>query len=601
VSASGNCSVSASRGASTNYNAISTAQTMTIAVSKASQTLSFTSTVPSTPIAGDTYSVSTSATSGLAPTHSIASGDCIISSNIVTFSGSGNCVIRASQSGDSQYLAATSITQTVAVGTRNQTLSFTTATNAITDKTYSDSAFVVEATSTESGATITYSLGTGTTNSACAVTSYGLVTIRNVGVCEIDVDSASTLAYAAASTIKKTIQVNADYANAPYIISKSAGNKSITVSFTEPTYNGGASITGYQVVAVDQTTGSSITISESGCSAILTNDVASCTVRGLSNGVTYKVKVAAINAAGVGEYSDLSNSLTAATNPAAVQGLQVAEDNTSLIVSWSDPDSLGGGTFSEYRIFIKRTDSSSYSANYFAVTSQTPRTFSTSTQWPSGTALQNGVSYDVKVVTVTTANSTELTGNTALANKVPRTVPDPPMLATTLIVDNKLVISWSVPVSDGGAAINSYSASFDGGSCTLTNPTDTFCVVPNPTDVGDYLYEVRAQNVAGLSEPAISMFSVLARPTPNISQTPSKASPSAEITTIDSEPKPESTVEIAYPLITASPSPTTEIEVLGAAPGNENQQSPDRLLLWVIFVSIIATSIIGYRKISLGK
>jgi hypothetical protein len=508
VTASGSCAISASRAASANYNATSSPATMTIVVSKASQTLQFTSNVPSTPIAGDLYVVAASATSGLAPTYSILSGNCSISASSVTFTGSGNCVIRAAQSGDSQYLAATSITQTVSVGTRNQTLTFTSATNAILAKTYSDSAFVIEARSTESEAEITYSLGSGTTNSACAVTTYGLVTIRSVGVCEIEVDSASTMAFAAASTITKTIQVNPDFANAPFVISSSAGNKSVTVSFTQPTYNGGAAISGYQLVAVDQTTGSSLTITESGCSATLTNDLASCTVRGLNNGVTYKVKVAAINAAGVGEYSELSAALTAATNPAAVQALQVAEDDTSLVISWADPDSLGGGIFDSYRIFIKRSQDANYNADYFVVNSQSTRTYTAATQWPSGTALANGVSYDVKVVTVTTANSSELSSNTAVVNKVPRTVPDPPVLASAITIDSNLVISWAVPISDGGAQISAYDATFASSACTLSNPTDTFCVVPEPTTAGSYAYEVRAQNVAGLSTPARSTFVV---------------------------------------------------------------------------------------------
>lgn len=510
VTGSGSCAITASKAGSTNYNAtiLANKPTMTIAVSKASQSLRFTSTVPSSPIAGGTYTVSAVATSGLTPTFTISSGNCSISAATVSFTGSGNCVIQAAQTGDVQYSQASSITQTVVVGSRNQTLTFTTATNNITHKTYSDSAFVVEATSTESGASITYTLGSGTTNSACAVTSYGLVTINNVGLCQIDVDSPSTLAYAAASTITKDIQVNADYANAPYIISSGSGNQAITVSFTRPTYNGGAAITGYELVAIDQTTGSTVTITESGCSATLTNDQATCTVRGLENGVYYKVKVAAINAAGVGEYSELTNSLMAATNPAAVQTLSVAEDNSSLVISWQDPDSLGGGTFDSYRIFIKRSDEASYSASYFTVNSQTPRTYTAATQWPSGTALVNGVSYDVKMVTVTTANSEELTGNTAVVNKVPRTVPDPPVLATAITIDSNLVISWTVPTSDGGAAINAYSATFDGSSCTLTNPTDTFCVVPEPTSAGTYNYEVRAQNVAGLSTPATSSYVV---------------------------------------------------------------------------------------------
>ena len=521
VTGAGTCSLSASRAMSTNFNAtaVGSRATLSITVSKAAQVLSFTSAVPTTPIAGGSYSVTAESDSGLTPSFSIVSGNCSISGSTVSFSATGDCVVRARQMGNTQYLAASDITQTIAVGRRNQTLTFSSTTEAIAQKTYGDTAFIVEASSTESTAVLVYSVGPNTTNSACDVSGSGVVTVGHVGTCEVLVNAVGTTAFAAASQIAMMIPVVADLPNAPFLISTSAGNMSATVSFTVPTYIGGSAVTGYELTAVDQTFGSIATITESGCSPTAVGGFVTCTVRGLENGVNYKLKVAAVNAAGRGSFSALSDALTAATNPAAVQQLRVTEDNASLVVKWDDPDSLGGGTFSAYRVFIKKSSETNFDQlHYFNVADNTVHSATVTRESPNdglgfagGPLLENGISYDVKVVTVTTANAAELTSNTAVAFKVPRTVPSAPVLAEALNVSDTLVLSWDVPSTDGGSAIESYVVTFNGATCSPVNPTDTTCVVAKPTTPGDYVYRVTAKNTAGESLPATGRFTV---PTP---------------------------------------------------------------------------------------
>jgi hypothetical protein len=517
VTGAGTCSLSASRASSTNFNAtaVGSRATISITVSKAAQALSFTSTVPTTPIAGGTYSVTAVSDSGLTPSLSITGGSCSLTGSTVSFSATGDCIVQAQQAGDSRYLAATAITQTIAVGSRNQTLTFAVATTAIEQKTYGDTAFIVEASSTESTAVLSYSTGRNTTNSACEVSASGVVTVKNVGSCEVAANSAGTTAFAAASQITKTIAVVADLPNAPFLVSTSAGNMSATASFTAPTYVGGSTVAGYELRAVDQTVGSATEIVESGCSTTVSNGFVTCTVRGLQNGTNYAMKVAAVNEAGRGAFSALSSALTAATNPAAVQQLSVTENNASLVVTWDDPDSLGGGTFSAYRVFIKKSGAADFDQlHYFNVTSNLTRTVTVTQESPNdgmgfagGPTLQNGIAYDVKVVTVTTANAAELTSNTAVAYKVPRTVPGRPALAVALEVSTELVLTWSAPDSDGGSAISSYVVTFNGVACVLAQPTDTKCSVPKPTASGDYVYQVKAQNNAGMSVASVRTFS----------------------------------------------------------------------------------------------
>jgi hypothetical protein len=505
VSAVGTCQVGVQRAASTNYNA-SSVGTQNITVSAAPQTITFTSTLPTLPIAGDDYTVTATASSGLTVSFSITSGSCTVSSGVVSFVGSGSCVIKASSGSTSQYLAAPDVYQTVAVGQRNQLLNFTSATIAITEKTYGDTSFFVAASSSEPDATITYSVGSATTNSACSVSTGGLVQVLEVGFCVIEAASGSGEAYAAASGISQTIEIVSDYAAAPFVTSTSAGNQSLTVSYFAPNYTGGTDITGYQVIAVPQS-GSSPTLVESGCGIVTSNGALTCTIRGLLNGVAYRAQVAAINPAGVGAYSDPGAEVTAATNPSAVQRLHVVEANSSLEIGWSDPDSLGGGVFVEYRIFIKPSTTNDYGSSYFTISSYSTHSY-TAVNLPDSTSLVNGVGYDIKILTVTSANSLELTANTAVVNQIPRTVPDAPRLATAIVMGGSVVVTWETPLSDGGAPISTYHAEFAGADCTATSGVESSCTFPLPSGSGSYPYQVDAANVAGRGDAATGVLQI---------------------------------------------------------------------------------------------
>lgn len=493
VTGAGTCALSASRAASTNYN-ISNTATLSVVVSKAAQSVSFTSTVPAEPIAGDTYTVTAATTSGLTPVLSVSSGSCTITGAFVTF-GAGTCVIQAASTSTNQYLAASSVTQTIAVGQRNQTLNFSVTIASLTTKTYGDPAFIAQATSTEATLSPTFATGSATTNTACAVSSTGVVVVLAVGTCEIQASQAGTADVAAASTIRKSFNVVPDQASAPFITSVSAGHETITAAFVKPTYIGGSAITGYQIVAVAGGT----TVVNSACSVNGSGTSESCSVNGLTNGTSYRIKVAAITAAGIGVYSDLSAARVPATNPAAVSAFTAIPNNTVIDLTWQDPVSLGGGTFDSYRIFYKKTSEANYPMTYLTVQSQTPRSYQI-------TGLINGEAYDVKIVTVTTANTQSLVSNTAEVKETPRTVPDAPATIEVIELAGDLVITWSTPVSDGGNAISEYRVTINGSTCLLTNALDTLCTTPAPTAGGTYPIEVKAKNDAGYGTPAIATF-----------------------------------------------------------------------------------------------
>jgi hypothetical protein len=91
--------------------------------------------------------------------------------------------------------------------------------------------------------------------------------------------------------------VSATVPAAPTNVSATAGNASVTLTWTAPSDNGGSAITGYVITPLSG-------------SAVSVGNVTSDTVSGLTNGTTYTFTVAAINTVGTGPSSAASNSVT---------------------------------------------------------------------------------------------------------------------------------------------------------------------------------------------------------------------------------------------------------------------------------------------------
>ncbi|MEQ1516937.1 MAG: dockerin type I domain-containing protein, partial [Usitatibacteraceae bacterium] len=126
----GTCVINANQAGNANFNAAPQVQ-QSFAVAKAAQTISFTSSAPIGATAGGaTYTVSATATSGLAVTFAIdasASAVCSIAGATVTFIGAGSCVINANQGGNASFNPAAQVQQSFAVVKGAQTISFTSS------------------------------------------------------------------------------------------------------------------------------------------------------------------------------------------------------------------------------------------------------------------------------------------------------------------------------------------------------------------------------------------------------------------------------------------------------------------------------------------
>ena len=136
-----------------------------------------------------------------------------------------------------------------------------------------------------------------------------------------------------------TATAAASVPGAPTGVSATSGNDmSSTVSWSAPTSNGGASITGYTVT------------SSPGGLTCSTSGALSCTVSGLTNGTSYTFSVTATNSVGTGPTSSSSSSITPAPTVTDIgytggsQSFTVPAGVTSIAVN-IDGASGGTGTY----------------------------------------------------------------------------------------------------------------------------------------------------------------------------------------------------------------------------------------------------------------
>ena len=165
----GTCVINANQAGNANYNAAPQAQ-QSFPVGKGSQTISFTSTVPANATVGGSYTVTATATSGLPVSFTIdpsASTVCSVSGSMVSFIGTGTCVINANQAGNANYNAAPQVQQSFQV---NQAPQITSANNTTFTSTLPGT-FTVTTTGFPTGASMSITVTAGTLPSGVTFTN----------------------------------------------------------------------------------------------------------------------------------------------------------------------------------------------------------------------------------------------------------------------------------------------------------------------------------------------------------------------------------------------------------------------------------------------
>ena len=196
----GICSITASQGGNGTY-AAATAVTQTFTINPASQTINF-GALGNQAMGNPPFGISASATSGLPVAfNSTTPTICTVSGSTVTLVGVGLCSITATQGGNTNYSAATPVTQ-----------NFTVDPSALTPQTitfaplpavpFSNSPLTVTATAS-SGLPVSFA---STSPSSCAV-SGNSVTLLTLGACTLQATQSGNGTYAAATPVSRTFRI----------------------------------------------------------------------------------------------------------------------------------------------------------------------------------------------------------------------------------------------------------------------------------------------------------------------------------------------------------------------------------------------------------
>jgi hypothetical protein len=378
---------------------------------------------------------------------------------------------------------------TAAAGSGSATVSWTDPTNNGDNPNLH---FNVEAydatTSTISGQFCTVN-GANATSCTVSGLTYGVAYYFTV-------TGANLAGFGPQSSASNTIFPFVAVPGAPTGVTAAAGNGSATVSWTDPTNNGGSPITSYDAVAFDSTNAAS-----GGQFCTVTGATAtSCTVQDLTNGDIYYFEVFAINSIGLGPFSGYSTNVVIPTTPApTAPGTPAAvAGNASATVFWADPTSNGGSAITYY---VALAHDSTNAANG-------GQTCTVSGASATSCTVSGLTNRDTYYFTIVAANANGFGPFSSDSNTVLPTGPTAPGLLTGVIAtagNASATVTWIDPRDNGGSAITSYdvlaydlTTSANGGeSCTATGETATSCTVPGLTNGDKYYFTAVAVNSAG--------------------------------------------------------------------------------------------------------
>ncbi|MGC0771315.1 MAG: MBG domain-containing protein [Candidatus Acidiferrum sp.] len=205
LSASGICSIDANQSGNGNYSAAVQQQTSATAV-LAGQTISFTTTAPSTASYSSTFPVAAQSTSGLTGslsvdavstgvcslgTSSVASG--VTSATVTMLSASGICTIDANQSGNANYSAATQQQTSATATLATQALLTVTGPASVTYGTTG----TATATGGSGTGALSFSAGAST---GCSVIGTTVSVSNAAGTCSLTATKAADNNYSAATS-----------------------------------------------------------------------------------------------------------------------------------------------------------------------------------------------------------------------------------------------------------------------------------------------------------------------------------------------------------------------------------------------------------------
>ena len=196
--------------------------------------------------------------------------------------------------------------------------------------------------------------------------------------------------------------------SAPKNLNAIAGNAQVTLTWSAPVSDGGAPITGYKLYWSSERDGP--------FSSVLVNTT-SYLHEGLTSGMTYYYKVAAISSVGEGETSGVVSATPATPSslPSAITDLVYNSRNGTVELSWSAPASDGGSPITGYMVYRGTTANDLVYIATVAETSFVDTSAQVGVQYVYGVYAVNGNGMGSSIVLVEAV----VTNETTAASSVP--------------------------------------------------------------------------------------------------------------------------------------------------------------------------------------
>ena len=261
------------------------------------------------------------------------------------------------------------------------------------------------------------------------------------------------------------------------------GENAINLTWEPPTDDGGAAITGYELhVSADNDTTYSRLTSPSASAGAYTHS-------GLQPGDGRHYKLLARNRAGLGEFSDAVFASTLTGVPTAPSLTARANGSTEIKLSWTKPNDKGSEIL---RYELEESDDGSA---WSFLSSNIPNNDSEYVH----TGLSGGTTkhYRIRAVNANGGGQWSVTRSA----RTDAGGPDAPALTLTVVGDNQIDLSWTVP-ADNGSAIRGYwvERSVDGDEPWERLSSNTTATTYSDTDLYRGMtrhYRVAAFNGAG--------------------------------------------------------------------------------------------------------